>query len=285
MPPVLVMEESGYASDQLLSYITAAGFDRVSVSNPESLAKRQRDECSLLVLSSDSAGIESLLQSLPQQLQDVPIVAVVERPLDVSSKIALAAGVAGIVPRSSAETDLGRTVRTLLPSDSSTEVASPRILCFTIDNSPELIPLIVQQVQQRLDAWSLPDPLELVRVTVALSESLDNALYHGNLELSSDLRQGDGSAWREESLRRRSVAPFCDRRLRFQAEISDASARFMIRDEGPGFDLEILRDCTESENLERCSGRGLHLMRMYMDDVQYNTKRNEVVLVKHRFAR
>ena len=61
-----------------------------------------------------------------------------------------------------------------------------------------------------------------------------------------------------------------------------AEARFTIRDEGPGFDPAMLSNPTQAENLERCSGRGLLLMRMFMDEVTFNSIGNEVTLVKRR---
>jgi anti-sigma regulatory factor (Ser/Thr protein kinase) len=57
-------------------------------------------------------------------------------------------------------------------------------------------------------------------------------------------------------------------------------ARFVIRDEGPGFDPHKVPDPTDPENLERESGRGLLLMRSFMDSVAYNPTGNEVTLVK-----
>lgn len=284
MPPVLIMEGAGRDASHLRQFITAAGFETVSVTDIDAVAC-QHGDYSITVLASpfNPSVIESIVHSPPKPLREVPIVVVAADPLDKTAKVALQTGVAGIVPCSNVAVDLGRTLHAILPPHSAPAVDSSwRPLCYTIDNNPELIPLIVAQVQRRLEQWSLPDPLDLVRVIVALSESLENALYHGNLELSSDLRQGDGFAWRDESLRRRSSLPYRDRRIRFQADVSRTSARFTIRDEGPGFNPWNLRDCTESENLERCSGRGLHLMRMYMDDVQFNATGNEVVLVKHR---
>ncbi len=43
-----------------------------------------------------------------------------------------------------------------------------------------------------------------------------------------------------------------------------------IKDEGPGFDPESVPDPTTPENLLKDSGRGLYLMKIYMDDLKYN---------------
>ena len=46
----------------------------------------------------------------------------------------------------------------------------------------------------------------------------------------------------------------------------------MIRDEGPGFDTSKLPDPTDPANLEKCSGRGLLLMRAFMAEVRHNDR-------------
>jgi serine/threonine-protein kinase RsbW len=58
--------------------------------------------------------------------------------------------------------------------------------------------------------------------------------------------------------------------------------RIRIRDEGKGFDSSEVPDPTTPENLERSSGRGLLLMRHYMNEVRYNGKGNAVTLARQR---
>jgi serine/threonine-protein kinase RsbW len=43
-----------------------------------------------------------------------------------------------------------------------------------------------------------------------------------------------------------------------------------VRDEGDGFDPAKVPDPTEPQNLLKDSGRGVYLMRVYMDDLKYN---------------
>ncbi len=55
-----------------------------------------------------------------------------------------------------------------------------------------------------------------------------------------------------------------------------------VRDEGPGFDPHLVPDCTAPDRLSLPNGRGVMLMRAYLDDVCYNETGNEVQLVKER---
>ena len=58
--------------------------------------------------------------------------------------------------------------------------------------------------------------------------------------------------------------------------------RFVIRDDGQGFDPARLPDPTDPELLERTSGRGVFLMRAFMDEVSFNETGNEATLTKRR---
>ena len=43
-----------------------------------------------------------------------------------------------------------------------------------------------------------------------------------------------------------------------------------VKDQGKGFDPDKVPDPTENDNLLKDSGRGLYLMRVYMDDLKFN---------------
>jgi serine/threonine-protein kinase RsbW len=43
-----------------------------------------------------------------------------------------------------------------------------------------------------------------------------------------------------------------------------------VKDQGKGFDPSKIPDPTETDNLLKDSGRGIYLMRVYMDDLKFN---------------
>jgi len=55
-----------------------------------------------------------------------------------------------------------------------------------------------------------------------------------------------------------------------------------VRDEGPGFNPCVIPDPTSPDRISLPCGRGIMLMRAYLDDVSYNEQGNEVQLVKER---
>jgi len=265
MTPMVVIPASDRHAGVLTQVARRSGFETRAVENS------WMGDCDgwPVVVTTDSPGFPL---ETPTGL--APVIAVTG-PDRIAPRAAVESS-RGCIPWQTLGEDLTWTVQAL-----SDRTGDRDAFCFTLENNPELLPVVVERVRERLSVWPFADSIELVRVTVALSEALDNAMYHGNLGLSSELRAGDGHAWREESHRRRTVAPYCDRRIRFHATFDPSGAVFTIRDEGTGFDLGSHEDCTLSRNLERCSGRGLHLMHVYMDDVEYYGCGNEVRLVKN----
>jgi anti-sigma regulatory factor (Ser/Thr protein kinase) len=59
-------------------------------------------------------------------------------------------------------------------------------------------------------------------------------------------------------------------------------AVYVVRDEGPGFDPSILPDPTDPSNLEKVSGRGLLLIRTFMDEIHHDDSGREITMIKRR---
>jgi serine/threonine-protein kinase RsbW len=57
---------------------------------------------------------------------------------------------------------------------------------------------------------------------------------------------------------------------------------FKVTDQGSGFDPEAVPDCTDPERIDVPNGRGIMLMRNYMNRVEYSRRGNEVELEKLR---
>jgi len=115
---------------------------------------------------------------------------------------------------------------------------------------------------------------------IALHEALANAMYHGNLEVDSKLRENEDDSYYDLIAHRQQLAPYRDRRVRLECRISQDELRCVIGDEGPGFDPRSVPDPTDSNQLEQISGRGLYLIGTFMDRVQHNDQGNEITLVK-----
>jgi len=122
-------------------------------------------------------------------------------------------------------------------------------------------------------------------ICLALEEALRNAVHHGNLELSSELRDMfDEELFEKTMNERRRLSPYCDRNVYVKIKVSSGEVTFVVRDDGEGFDPSEVPDPTTEEGLEAVSGRGILLMQSLMDEVTFSEKGNEVTLVKRRAA-
>ena len=81
---------------------------------------------------------------------------------------------------------------------------------------------------------------------------------------------------------RKQTSPFCHRRVRLEAEFSDKHICVQISDERPGFDPKCIPDPTCGDNVTKVSGRGLFLIRSFMDQVAHNECGNQITMTKLR---
>ena len=154
-------------------------------------------------------------------------------------------------------------------------------LQFVLDNDITYVPPLISYLQEQMAIMRLFDESQLLRVGIALCEALTNAIHHGNLELDSEWRQNDEAEYFRIAEERRQSKPYSDRRVRMVATLSDQEVRFVIDDDGLGFKVDQIRDPTDEINMERMGGRGLLLIRSFMDQVTHNSTGNSIALIKN----
>lgn len=90
-------------------------------------------------------------------------------------------------------------------------------------------------------------------IMIAVTESVNNAIVHGN--------KSDKS-----------------KNVHLSLSLEDNQVKFIIEDEGPGFDFDNLPDPTAPENLEKPGGRGIFLMKNLCDAVSFADNGKKVEL-------
>lgn len=233
-------------------------------------------------------GLE-LVRRVREAHPAVPVILMTGNGSEEIAMEALRSGAASYVPKRSLAADIAGAVEQVLNAarfdrrQQRLYGAFTRAECqLALENDPALVPPLVAYLQGQATQLGVCEASERTRVGVALEEALLNGLYHGNLELSSDLRQDGSGAFERLAGVRRFQPPYSSRRLHVSARVSPAEAVFVIRDEGPGFDPSSLPDPTDPANLEKASGRGLLLIRAFMDSVTHNPTGNEITLIKRR---
>lgn len=92
-------------------------------------------------------------------------------------------------------------------------------------------------------------------IKLALEEAVNNAIRHGNHQDAS-------------------------KKVTLIYDVTETCVEITIADEGEGFNPADVPDPRADENLEKPSGRGLMLMRAYMDEVTYNARGNQIHMIK-----
>lgn len=232
-----------------------------------------------------------LVQSVQDQHPQIPIVLITSRGKEGVAIRAFRNGASNYIPKHLIQSELIPTLRSVLLASQQTQRRLKMLermtdfhCSFELESDRNLIATLVSYLQEHTARLLPCGAAELIRVGIALDEALTNAVYHGNLELSSALREGDTNAYERAAEERARTPPYSERRLRVQATISKDQAEFCILDDGPGFDPASLPDPRDPDNLHKVSGRGVLLMQSFMDDVEFNQKGNCVTLRKRRAA-
>jgi CheY-like chemotaxis protein/anti-sigma regulatory factor (Ser/Thr protein kinase) len=293
MPTVLVVDD--LASDRHLAGEFLKEDEELEIAFAENgadaLAKMEASLPDLVLtdlVMPEIDGLE-LVARVKTEYPLVPVVLMTSKGSEEVAVRALQGGAASYIPKRSLAWELLEIVQKVL-AVSSRQNVHYRLMGymahnereFALENDPTLFGPLVSHLQDSLVQMGLCGDADLTRIGVALEEALANALYHGNLEVGSELRGLDDSAYHALVRQRRADPPYCDRRIHVRASLSSEKAVFAVRDEGPGFDPSSLPDPTDPANLEKASGRGILLMQTFMDDVSYNEAGNTVRLMKNR---
>ena len=231
-------------------------------------------------------GLE-LVAAVRKRFPAVPVILMTARGSEEIAVRALRQGAASYVAKRALAEQLVETVRGLLKV-SSHRRGQTRLMSrvtrieysLVLDNDRSLLDPLIDYLQEGITQIALCDDTDRTRIAVALREALLNALYHGNLEVSSRERDKGIGTIQAVADERAGQAPYRDRRIYVDSRLARDEAVFVVRDEGRGFDPTSLPDPTDPANLENLSGRGVLLMKTFMDEVVYNATGNQVTLVK-----
>jgi CheY-like chemotaxis protein/anti-sigma regulatory factor (Ser/Thr protein kinase) len=234
----------------------------------------------------DMDGLE-LVQRVRKQHPSLPLILMTAFGSEDVAIQALRAGAANYLPKKDLARDLIAMVLQVLDVFNVDRRRQRLLQCverressFDIGNDPDLVGSLAQLLQEELDGLGVLDRPAQIRIRVALQEALVNALYHGNLEVSSDLRQEDERVFFELAQARRDCEPYKSRRIRVSTRLDRQSATFVVSDQGPGFDISRIDRPIDPEDLLRIGGRGLLLIRTFMDQVTFNPSGNTITMVK-----
>jgi serine/threonine-protein kinase RsbW len=116
-------------------------------------------------------------------------------------------------------------------------------ISIQIPSISENIRMIESFIDNAKERFELDDDI-YGNIMIAVTEAVNNAIKHGNA--------GDKT-----------------KNVQLSLSLNDSLLKFIIRDEGRGFDFQNLPDPTAPENLEKIGGRGIFLMKHLSDQVEF----------------
>ncbi len=116
----------------------------------------------------------------------------------------------------------------------------------------ENIILVERMIEDVCDLFNINEDY-YGNILVALTEAVNNAIYHGN-----------------------NANPSKSIDIAFKS--FDDHVSFIVKDEGNGFNYDNLPDPTNPENIEKPNGRGVFLMRNLADKVTFEDNGSKVCL-------
>lgn len=112
---------------------------------------------------------------------------------------------------------------------------------FEIDRLPKFLGDALNGIKVKKDYFNM--------LLLALTEAVNNAIVHGN---KSDI----------------------SKKVILEFSVTDSKIKIEITDEGEGFDLGKIPDPTLPENLLRENGRGVYIMKHFVDEMYYTKTKN-----------
>lgn len=129
------------------------------------------------------------------------------------------------------------------------------------------------------------DKNDINMIRIGLREIIINSIEHGNLNISFEEKTDAilSDRYFEFINERQSLSEYMGKRVRIEFMITPDRAIYKITDQGRGFNhrkyLAGVRDETDETGLAH--GRGITMVKNIFDEVRYNSKGNQVLLVKN----
>lgn len=127
-----------------------------------------------------------------------------------------------------------------------------------ISSNPSYLPEVEEFILSIADEIDL-DNTKQNNLALSVAEAASNSIIHGN-------RMDDSKT------------------VTIKVEVYEDKLVVSFKDQGTGFNPSVVPDPTSPENILKDSGRGLHIMRTFLDDLQYNFNGSgtEVILTIRR---
>jgi CheY-like chemotaxis protein len=153
---------------------------------------------------------------------------------------------------------------------------------FELPARLELTRTVLPHLTDGLSDMGIIEAQDVLNLDVALEEALSNAVIHGSLLLTEEhakLKQ-DREAFDKAYVARRSDPRFGSKTISVSVRLTPEEAVFVVEDKGPGFDPNGLPPPESMTSIQGVQGRGLMLIRLFMDEVVHEQGGRRIKMVK-----
>ena len=126
-------------------------------------------------------------------------------------------------------------------------------MSLQIPSLPENIRIVESFIDNVKEQYEINDDI-YGNILIAITEAVNNAILHGN--------QGNPK-----------------KNVELTMQLLDESVRFVVKDEGIGFDHHHIPDPVAPENLDKIGGRGIFLIKHLADEVHFKDNGREIEMI------
>lgn len=297
MPNILLVEDSPTQAMQMKLLLESGGHEvNCCDDGTTALESLGSSTCELVVTDLELPMLNGLdlIKKMQSDFPQIPAVLVTGQGSERLAAEALRIGATAYVPKSMIDDMLLGTVEDVLGVTRTDRSYAELIDCtlenrlvFKLPNKMRLLMTAIDLTMQLAGGMKLLSGVDRYRVSVALQHAASNALYRGNLELSRQQWQQTSSEDTVANAQdpivesRLNESPYSGRSVHFDARLMRDLIRVVIRDEGPGFKVHELTSEDGPDAMHADQGRGLTMIRKFMDKVSFNDAGNEITMIKH----
>ena len=132
----------------------------------------------------------------------------------------------------------------------------PASCSMVVESTPSAIVKVFRWILDKVEANNFSQE-DIFAIHLALEEAFLNAVKHGN-----------------------KMNP--DKEIKVDYTVGLDKVEVSMTDEGNGFDSDAVPDPRYGENLYKTKGRGLFLIRSYMDVVEFNEQGNRIRMIRYK---
>lgn len=292
MASILIAEDSVTQAVHIQALLESAGYEVLLASGGEQAIEMLSEQLPDLIVTDlnmpDMDGLE-LVAYVREHHSEIPVVLMTADGSEDTAVLALKKGAASYLPKRHLAESLISTVKEILELLESrrtrNEVEEALVAVestYVVGNDHHFASQVIVVLEEQLHTMKYSDATGMLRITMALREAVTNAIDHGNLGLDSAMRNDDGPGYSEQGRQRAGQEPWMHRKVSITSRVTQDEVSYTVTDQGAGFDPSILPDPLDPENLLRAHGRGLMLIRSFMDEVSHNETGNAITMVKRR---